>query len=94
MWGREVNLFMLGLAKEISGSGDAGRTAYRNELRDALRRTSAAVEASGLKHTELWSYEINGGRLNPIRYGAATDIQLWNVTDLAVQFVLAQLERQ
>ncbi len=94
VWGREVNLFMLGLAKEISGSGDAGRTAYRNELRDALRRTSAAVEASGLKHTELWSYEINGGRLNPIRYGAATDIQLWNVTDLAVQFVLAQLERQ
>jgi hypothetical protein len=98
VWGREVNLLMLGLAKEITASvdrtgraRDAAGTAYVNELRDALRRTSAAVEASGLKHTELWSYEIAGGRLNPIRYGAATDIQLWNVTDLAVQFVLAQL---
>ena len=91
VWGREVNLFMLGLVKEITTPSNAGRTAYLNELRSALTRTSAAVEASGLKHTELWSYEIVGGRLNPIRYGAATDIQLWNVTDLAVQFVLAQL---
>lgn len=98
VWGREVNLFMLGLAREITssvdGAGrplDAARTSYVNELRDALRRTSAAVEASGLKQTELWSYEIGGGRLRPIRYGAATDIQLWNVTELAVQFVLARL---
>jgi hypothetical protein len=102
VWGREVNLFMLGLSKEISSSvgrrlgrpRDEAGAAYVNELRDALRRTSAAVEASGLKHTELWSYEIANGRLNPIRYGAATDIQLWNVTDLAVQFVLSQLPRQ
>jgi len=86
VWGREVNLFMLGLAKEISSSHDDSYTA---ELRDALNKTNAAVEASGLKHTELWSYEIVGGQLHPIRYGAATDIQLWNVTDLAVQFVLA-----
>jgi len=94
VWGREVNLFMLGLAKEINASGDPSRSAYRNELRNALTRTSAAVEASGLKHTELWSFEIVGGRLNPIRYGAATDIQLWNVTDLAVQFVLAPIMHQ
>jgi len=100
VWGREVNLFMLGLAEEISSSvdragrlRDAARATYVNDLRDALRRTSAAVEASGLKHTELWSFEIAGWRLNPIRYGAATDIQLWNVTDLAVQFVLARLPR-
>ena len=100
VWGREVNLFMLGVAAEISSSVDkAGRpinmapVGYVKGLRDALRRTGAAVEASGLKHTELWSYEIAGGRLNPIRYGAATDIQLWNVTDLAVQFVLAGLLR-
>ena len=86
VWGREVNLFMLGLAKEISSSTDKS---YVNELRTALNRTNAAVEASGLKHTELWSYEIVGGQLHPIRYGAATDIQLWNVTDLAVQFVLS-----
>ena len=25
-------------------------------------------------------------RLSPVRYGSSTDIQLWNVTDLAVQF--------
>jgi hypothetical protein len=101
VWGREVNLFMLGLAGEIVSSidtaghpRDAARVSYVNGMRDALRRTSAAVEASGLKHTELWSYEIAGGRLNPVRYGAATDIQLWNVTDLAVQFVLARLSRE
>jgi hypothetical protein len=86
VWGREVNLFMLGLAKEISSSHD---NSYTAELRNALSKTNAAVEASGLKHTELWSYEIVGGNLHPIRYGAATDIQLWNVTDLAVQFVLS-----
>jgi hypothetical protein len=49
------------------------------------------VEASGLKHNELWSYEISGGSLKPIRYGASTDVQLWNVTDLAVQFMLTRL---
>jgi hypothetical protein len=60
-------------------------------MRDALRRANAAVEASGLKHNELWSYEINGGTLRPIRYGASTDVQLWNVTDLAVQFVITRI---
>ena len=98
VWGREVNLVLLGLANQIAGATDAaGRplneslTAYVAEMRDALRRINAAVEASGLKHNELWSYEIVDGTLRPIRYGASTDVQLWNVTDLAVQFVLKQL---
>jgi len=100
VWGREVNLIMLGLAKQISslvdGSGrarDPSLAPYVTELRDAIRRTTAAVEASGLKHNELWSYEVEASplRLKPIRYGASTDIQLWNVTDLAVQFVLSRL---
>ncbi len=98
VWGREVNLVLLGLANQISGATDAaGRprnpalTSYVTEMRDALRRANAAVEASGLKHNELWSYEIVGGALKPIRYGASTDVQLWNVTDLAVQFVLSRL---
>jgi hypothetical protein len=60
-------------------------------MRSALMRVNAAVEASGLKHNELWSYEIEAGALKPIRYGASTDVQLWNVTDLAVQFVLKRL---
>ena len=98
VWGREVNLVLLGLANQINGATDSsGRpvnadvASYVTELRDALRRTNAAVEASGLKHNELWSYEIVDGALHPIRYGASTDVQLWNVTDLAVQFVLARL---
>ncbi|HEY3114747.1 MAG TPA: hypothetical protein VGJ62_13790 [Gemmatimonadaceae bacterium] len=98
VWGREVNLILLGLANQISGATDAagrprdpGLASYVTEMREALRRVNAAVEASGLKHNELWSYEISGGVLRPIRYGASTDVQLWNVTDLAVQFVLKQL---
>lgn len=98
VWGREVNLVLLGLANQISGATDAagrplspGLAPYVTEMRDALRRVNAAVEASGLKHNELWSYEIVNGTLRPIRYGASTDVQLWNVTDLAVQFVLARL---
>jgi hypothetical protein len=98
VWGREVNLLLLGIANQIAGATDAaGRpasaalTSYVTEMRDALRRANAAVEASGLKHNELWSYEIVGGALKPIRYGASTDVQLWNVTDLAVQFVLSRL---
>ena len=68
-----------------------GLASYVTEMRDALRRTNAAANASGLKHNELWSYEISGGTLKPIRYGASTDVQLWNVTDLAVQFVLSRI---
>ncbi|HEX3533645.1 MAG TPA: hypothetical protein VHT23_05455, partial [Gemmatimonadaceae bacterium] len=98
VWGREVNLILLGLANQISGvtdaSGapiDAALAPFASEMRAALRRVNDAAEASGLKHNELWSYEISGGQLRPIRYGASTDVQLWNVTDLAVQFVLQRL---
>ena len=94
VWGREVNLILLGLANQISGATDkAGRplspelAPYVTEMRDAFRRVNTAAEASGLKHNELWSYEIVNGALRPIRYGASTDVQLWNVTDLAVQFI-------
>jgi hypothetical protein len=99
VWGREVNLILLGLANQIVGAtDDAGKSrgigdavAYVDELRSALMQTYLAVDASGLKHNELWSYEIVNGTLRPIRYGASTDVQLWNVTDLAVQFVLKRL---
>jgi len=99
VWGREVNLILLGLANQINGAtDDAGKArgigdavTYVDDMRAALMRTYLAVEASGLKHNELWSYEISDGTLKPIRYGASTDVQLWNVTDLAVQFVLKRL---
>jgi hypothetical protein len=99
VWGREVNLILLGLANQITGATDDGGKAkgigdavtYVDDMRSALMQTYLAVEASGLKHNELWSYQISEGRLKPIRYGASTDVQLWNVTDLAVQFVLHRL---
>jgi hypothetical protein len=60
-------------------------------LVQALAQTLTAVEASGLKHNELWSYRIENARLRPVRYATSSDIQLWNVTDLAVQYTLARL---
>jgi hypothetical protein len=98
VWGREVNLLLLGLARQITAGFDAsGRLRdlslgpYVEMLRDALERTRAAVTASGLEHSELWSYQIEGGRLQPIRYGGGSDLQLWSSTDLAVQFMLSRL---
>jgi hypothetical protein len=100
VWGREVNLLLLGLANQIVAASDAsGRLRdrslepYVRVLNDALQRTLAAVNASGLKHNELWSYRIEGERLIPTRYGTSSDIQLWSTTDLAVQFVLSRLPR-
>ena len=99
-WGREVNLLLLGLARQIETAYDAsGRPrdesdafrSYVEALREALEITQEAVEASGLSHNELWSYRIEGGTLRPVRYGTSSDIQLWNVTDLAVGFLLDRL---
>jgi hypothetical protein len=98
VWGREVNLLLLGLARQIAPALDAsGRprdpalASYVGALDDALRRTLAAVEGSGFKHSELWSYRIEGGELIPTRYGISTDLQLWSTTDLAVQFMLSRI---
>ncbi|GEM_PF-501051 len=95
IWGREVNLLLLGLWKQIAAAhNDRGQLrdpkleTYVRKLRGAMQKTLAAVEASGLKHNELWTYRIEGDRLVPARYPTGSDIQLWNVTDLAVQFVL------
>jgi hypothetical protein len=100
VWGREVNLLFLGLANRINAALDgAGRLSdqrlqpYVGTLQDVLRGTTTAVEASGLGHNELWSYRIEGGRLLPIRYGTSSDVQLWNTTDLAVEFALSRLLR-
>jgi len=99
VWGREVNLILLGLASQINGASavaarsgaSLGLTQYLSDLTGALTKVYGAVEQSGLKHNELWSYEIERGAFRPIRYGASTDVQLWNVTDLAVQFVLSRM---
>ena len=86
VWGREVNLLLLGLANMAAGGGSGAGPA-----REAIRQTLDAVHASGLEHNELWSYRIEDGRLHPTRYGTTSDIQLWNGTNLAVQFALARL---
>jgi hypothetical protein len=86
VWGREVNLLLLGLANAVADGADTG-----GRFAEALRQTLTAVHASGLEHTELWSYRIEGGRLRPTRYGTGSDIQLWSGTGLAVQFALARL---
>jgi hypothetical protein len=90
VWGREVNLIALALARQMERASDPGLVAV---LDSALRRTVEAVEASGLSHNELWSYRIANGELVPVRYGSSSDIQLWNLTHLAVQFRLSQLRR-
>ena len=76
VWGRDVNILLAGLAR-------------RGE-RAASDSIVAAVDRSGLRHAELWSYQIDAQGLHPVRYGTSGDVQLWSLTDLAVQFLLAQ----
>jgi hypothetical protein len=87
VWGRDVNELLAGLAGQLSGAGAGRDTAW---ISDALRRVNDAVDRSGLRHAELWSYAIENGQLVPQRYGSSSDVQLWSLTDLAVQFLLNQ----
>jgi hypothetical protein len=91
VWGREVNLLLLGLAATVSRASEPALRPHAGRAADALRHTLEAVRASGLEHSELWSYRIEGGRLQPTRYGTGSDVQLWSSTDLAVQFLLSRL---
>ena len=75
VWGREVNTLLVA-------------TARRGPSTPLLDAVVHAVEQSGFRHAELWSYEISGGALRPIRYGTGSDVQLWSLTDLAVQYLL------
>ena len=94
VWGREVNLFLLGLAGRIRDPRQARAlgSARTAELRTTLEQVRTAVEQSGF-HTELWSYGFARGQLAAVRYGSGADIQLWSTTDLAVQYTLARLGR-
>lgn len=94
IWGREVNLILLGLAKHVLAAPKKPApeiAGLLGKLRRMLDTTLHAVEASGLLHNELWSYRIENGRLLPARYPVSTDIQLWNLTNLAVTFLLDRL---
>ena len=85
VWGRDVNILLAGLATQIAAASPGTDV---TPLRDALQRTITAVDRSGLRHAELWSYRIEDGRLVPSRYGTSSDVQLWSLTDLAVQYLL------
>ena len=86
VWGRDVNALLAGLARQLAA--DDGGAQHAAPLRDAVHRISDAVDRSGLRHAELWSYTIENGRLIPSRYGTSSDVQLWSLTDLAVQYLL------
>ena len=90
VWGRDVNALLAGLAKQIAAAPSRSGAGVA-PLRDALQRTVTAVDRSGLRHAELWSYRIENGRLLPVRYGTSSDVQLWSLTDLAVQFWLERI---
>ena len=92
VWGREVNLFLAGVASAIVSAQGTPLASHVPELRAALERVQAAADASGFQ-SELWSYEIRDGRLMPIRYGISSDVQLWSTTDLAVEYLLSRLRR-
>jgi len=86
VWGRDVNALLAGLARQLP-AGDVGAQ-HAAPLGDAVHRITDAVDHSGLRHAELWSYAIENGRLVPSRYGTSSDVQLWSLTDLAVQYLL------
>ncbi|HYS60978.1 MAG TPA: hypothetical protein VEM27_10330, partial [Gemmatimonadales bacterium] len=98
VWGRDVNALLAGLARAMRNAKFGMRndsavvdSAFRiphSALSDALDRILNAVDRSGLRHAELWSYAIENGRLVPSRYGTSSDVQLWSLTDLAVQYLL------
>lgn len=85
VWGRDVNVLLAGLALQ---GGRAASGGGHGPFEDALQRIVTAVDRSGLRHAELWSYRITDGKLVPLRYGTSSDVQLWSLTDLAVQYVL------
>jgi hypothetical protein len=84
VWGREVNLLIAGVARRAGADRDSVAGLV-------LARTLDAVTRSGLKQAELWSYRLENDSLRPFRYGVSSDVQLWSLTDIAVQFLLAQL---
>ena len=98
VWGREMNLIFLGLSKNILDSydkkgklKDESLNNYVNDLKKILEKVHFAVEKSGLKYNELWSYRITGGRLYPQRYETTSDIQLWNITNLSAEYLMNQI---
>jgi hypothetical protein len=62
-----VNLFILGLIGNTLGTSQAQES--KDSSLSTLKKIVEAVDKSGLKHNELWSYHIENGKLVPYRYG-------------------------
>jgi hypothetical protein len=91
VWGREVNLFLLGVSNRIAAARTMALVPHVPELRSHLEAVRSAVRTSGFR-SELWSYEVRDGRVVPVRYGTGSDIQLWSTSDLAVEFALSRMK--
>jgi hypothetical protein len=90
VWGREVNTLLAGLATQAQvATTESDRTLFETAIEHVVR----AVDRSGLGHAELWSYRLVDGRLEPMRYGTSSDVQLWSLTDLVVQYLLSRSQR-
>jgi len=76
VWGREVSVLLAALAQ-----GGRNRPGAIDSVRSAVAR-------SGLQYAELWSYKFEGAVLRPVRYGSSSDVQLWSLTEIAVQYLL------
>src|SRR3989442_1051813 len=74
VWGRDVNALLAGLARAMRNA----KFGMRNDsaVVDSAFHITDAVDHSGLRHAELWSYAIENGRLVPSRYGTSSDVRL------------------
>jgi hypothetical protein len=98
VWGRECNLLMLAIGRQILAAHDGhGRlkspadAALVGELKTSIERIHEAVVGSGLRDNELWTSRAQGDEQVPARYRKTSDVQLWNLTSLAVEHMRDQL---
>ncbi len=90
VWGREVNLLLLGNASHLPLlSADPDMATLLRNATTAVRNAVAASEF----HSERWRVAVADGRPVPRRYGSGAEVQLWSTTDLAVQYVWSRLPR-
>ncbi|HEX4562511.1 MAG TPA: alpha,alpha-trehalase TreF [Gemmatimonadales bacterium] len=91
VWGRDVNIILAAMSEAILATDSMGRPAA-DTLRVLLDTVATAVQRSRMGYNELWSYRVTSDSLHPERYGVSSDVQLWTLTDIAVQYLLAELQ--
>ncbi len=99
VWGREVNIILLGLLDliEILSEEEDNAKHFKQIIplyKNYFYTIYNAVEKSGLKNSELWSYEFENNNAKAIRYHTSSDIQLWNLSSLAVEYKIYKLKKK